>query len=553
MGAMFSLASCSDWDDHYDASQIKGTADQTTWEVLQQNPDYSDFCEILQKARVFRQHKVTPATYAEMLQGGLSYTVFAPKNGSFDKDSLLKVLDTAKGDSAVEKKFVLNHISRDIKSFNGQTQKFFLANGKTMYLEGNQVGRNGVKSVAVSNPNVVTKNGVIHFMEKEMPFAANLYEYLLDTEECSHAGAALRKYTQDKFHPEQSLSNGMKDGDIVYADSVISEYNKFFDNVGILNNEDSTYYVTVPKNDAWDKEWEAASKRFYYDPTVVKADSMQHYWTLRALLDDAIYSPSVQSSPNDSLVNWKAYSRRYPGDGHSFKNPFAEKGIMGPENNMTQCTNGKINCSDEWTLTPEKTYLRVIRAEGENFGDLNYNYDSKNPSKTGFMPTQEYSWDKTVVKDMSGNGYLNIEPYAQTGSKLEWNYIMRVRNTLAGPYDISVVLQPLNVKDPGLITYPTKFMARIYSVDKDGNEKEVYDCKSEDGKKYFLSKEEKTDTICLVKGFNFESCNYDLRNDKVRIEIYVSLSKNDQKKYTGIMNLDCVLLRPTETAIKEEN
>ncbi|MGX8696583.1 MAG: hypothetical protein ACSW8D_09375, partial [Prevotella sp.] len=71
--------SCSDWDDHYEGTQT-GT-NLTLWQQLKQNPQLSDFCQVLEQTKVFRMHKKTPVSYAEMLDGGQAFTVVAPVNG----------------------------------------------------------------------------------------------------------------------------------------------------------------------------------------------------------------------------------------------------------------------------------------------------------------------------------------------------------------------------------------------------------------------------------------------------------------------------------------
>ena len=94
------LSSCSDWDDHYE-NEAANSAELTLWDAIQQRSDLSDFAQVLEKTMVFRQHKKTPVSYADLLKGGRSFTLFAPVNGTFNKDSILSLVTTANGDSAV--------------------------------------------------------------------------------------------------------------------------------------------------------------------------------------------------------------------------------------------------------------------------------------------------------------------------------------------------------------------------------------------------------------------------------------------------------------------
>ena len=104
-----SVASCSDWDDHYDGADSE-SSNISLWQQISSNPELSDFAEVLEQTKVFRQHKKSSMSYAEILNGGQSFTVMASVNGTFNKDSLLALVQTANGDSAVEKNFVKNHL-----------------------------------------------------------------------------------------------------------------------------------------------------------------------------------------------------------------------------------------------------------------------------------------------------------------------------------------------------------------------------------------------------------------------------------------------------------
>ena len=96
------------WDDHYDATAGPGS-ELTLWQTMKQQSQLSDFCQVLEQTKVFRQHKKTATSYAQLLDGGQSFTVLAPVNGTFNKDSLLRLVQTAVGDS----------IALHIKTFQG--------------------------------------------------------------------------------------------------------------------------------------------------------------------------------------------------------------------------------------------------------------------------------------------------------------------------------------------------------------------------------------------------------------------------------------------------
>ena len=127
------LNSCAEWDDHYNPSASQeAAAQQTLWKQLQQNPQLSDFCQVLQQTKVFRHHKKTAVSYADLLDQGQTFTLVAPVNGSFNRDSLLQLVQTNQGDSIVEKTFVMNHLSRSTTSLGttSAASKLLMLNAK---------------------------------------------------------------------------------------------------------------------------------------------------------------------------------------------------------------------------------------------------------------------------------------------------------------------------------------------------------------------------------------------------------------------------------------
>ena len=228
------FTACSDWNDHYE-----GTADAaegaTLWEQLKANPQLSDFCDVLEQTKVYRMHKKTPVSYADLLSSGQSFTVMAPVNGTFNKDSLLRLVQTVAGDSAVEKSFVQNHITRSLVSSTPETTKMLMLNMKRMTMA------NGtVDNIPVTVANTKSSNGVLHVMQHALPYNYNILEMLSDNPQLENIGANIRSFNEDIFDPAASVSNGVVDGVPVYVDSVVYARNRLLENIGLLDAEDST-------------------------------------------------------------------------------------------------------------------------------------------------------------------------------------------------------------------------------------------------------------------------------------------------------------------------
>ena len=521
------LTACADWDDHYDATAGPGS-ELTLWQTMKQQSQLSDFCQVLEQTKVFRQHKMTATSYAQLLDGGQSFTVLAPVNGTFNKDSLLRLVQTAVGDSAVEQMFVLNHLSRSNVSVFGTESSlasspgFRLANTKYVAIGQNQIG-----GVAVAEANRRTHNGTLHVMQGSLPYNRNLYEVLTSQPQFSALGQFIRSYDEDDFDENASLSSGMVDGVPVYVDSVVIERNRFLEKVALLGAEDSSYVMVAPSADGWQRAYNEAKQYFIFDETVSKRDSIQQYWTHRGLMDDAVFSLNMQSSPKDSLVS-PQYDRKHP-EYHVFYKPFTE-GIMSRPVRVFNCSNGTLYETAEWPFTPEQTYFRELKAEGEETAlILDYSYGSYNK--------RIFSADS-----VSESGYLDIVPASGNSN---WSMTFKLENTLSASYDICAIVLPKSVYnplDPDL--KPCKFKATVNYVDEKGNA-QTFDC----GNTVFQTDPLRVDTIVLASGFQFPACNYGQVNTKVSVKLTCSILARESSRFAREMYLDCIYLRPSK---KEE-
>lgn len=522
------LTGCSDWDDHYDGTGTESTIGQTLWQEMLAKPELSDFRQVLQETKVFRQHKRTAVSYAELLDGVQAFTVVAPVNNSFNRDSLLQLLQTSYGDSLVEHFFVFNHLSRRIGSLTPEPKTLMMLNEKNMPFENNQIG-----GVDVVQANLPAKNGVLHVTTQPLPYHYNIYEALIQLPEFSQAGAALSHYNKDEFDANSSTYSHLFEGVPVYVDSVINEYNLMTRSIGYIEREDSNYWMVVPTNEGWQKAWDKAKEYFKYDKTVLKRDSMQHYWTTRALVDDATYNRNLQNSPNDSLISVQ-YNRLKP-EYHVFYKPFEAGGVLNGTEAM-DCSNGILYKAKEWPFTPEQSFFREIKVEGENSGLI---IEEKACS---------YIARHVVADSISEGSYLEILP--ETGSS-DWELTYRVNNTLSGDYDICAIVLPKTVvvqQNPEML--PNKFKATVYYVDSLGKSQN-YKCKVGKSSE-FSNNPEIVDTVVLAEAFHFPVCNYGQNEIKVSIKLACDISKKEQSSYTREMYLDCIYLRPRTSKSEEQ-
>lgn len=509
------FTSCSEWDDHYEGTSVDGS-NTSIWEQISSRPELSDFAEVLTKTKVFRQHKKTETSYADVLKAGQSFTVFAPVNGTFDKANILKLVETAAGDSAVERFFIMNHLTRSPKSAIDSNLR--LLNNKRIEMTSENVNGIGIKE-----GNVRCDNGILHVINSELPYNYTIYEALTHRDDLLKIGDQLLRYNKDEFNENASISSGLVDGIPVYVDSVVYETNILMNAVGQLNEEDSTFYMAVPTNEGWEKLWENTSSYFVYSETMDKRDSLQAWWTNRALLEDGIFSKTIQSSMNDSVISYY-YNRNTP-EYHVFYKPFADGGIFGNPKEKESCSNGFIYKYDEWPFTPEQTFFKKIELEGEQYWNI--------------LEYKSCSYLSRQVNEsaVSKGQFLDITP--STGNA-NWTVTYKLPNALSGTYDVCVVVLPITYVDQRAIEYkPNRFNAEINYVDIDGSVK-TFNC----NKTNFESNKTKIDTIVVAENFKFPTTNYQQTNDNFNVKLTCNIGSRDNSKYQRRFLLDCIYLRP---------
>jgi hypothetical protein len=448
----------------------------------------------------------------------------APVNGTFNKDSLLNLVKTAPGDSMVEKAFVFNHMSRMTTSLKTVPQDLRMMNGKSLKLT-----ESTVQGIPVIKGNQHAKNGVIHVMSRALPYGYNLYEALCDDHEMTPVGASLRQYEWDEFDPNASVISGYEEGVPVYEDSVVYERNRMLEAIGLINAEDSAFWMVAPTAAGWERAWNKVTKYFVYDESYQKRDSLQRYWTTRALFDDAVFNLTDQLTTTDSLVSmpYRSWRKGYVAGKpvyHVFQKPFEPGGILYGARKL-QCSNGVLYKTDEWPFDPVKTYFKELWTEGE--------------ATWLIVPPEKscrYTPIRLVADSISENAFLQIVASSGTAN---WELTFRLENVLSGDYDVCIIVLPQTVINPDARLRPCKFKADVNYVDLDGKDK-TFNCDN----KVFQTDPTKVDTVVLAEAFHFPASNYGQSTNKFNLTLKCNIGPLETSKFSREMLLDCIYLRP---------
>ena len=115
-------------------------------------------------------------------------------------------------------------------------------------------------------------------------------------------------FYRQEFSASESVDGGIVDGKTVYLDSVFRHQNDLFDSEFLdarLNNEDSTYWMVMPSNEAWSKLVDEYKDYFNYDNTVDKRDSIHYTNTRMAIMKGTAFSRTTNT---DAMLRDSALS-----------------------------------------------------------------------------------------------------------------------------------------------------------------------------------------------------------------------------------------------------
>lgn len=522
------LYACSDdtWNQHYE-SNLSQTSDKTLWDQLLEQDSLTNFREVLDSVKVMNGHKMTPIRYSELLKDQY-FTVFAPIDYSFNKDSLLALCATTAGNKIVEEQFIMSHLSRSPYSLSPYTNNMVhLLNGKYLLFKDSSFAD---VPLIVEQSNILAKNGLIHLLNGQVPYVRNIFESIVDLPEYSGMGAYLSKYQKDSLNEAASLIAGVDDmGRPVYVDSVIIENNQLLNSFGLLNSEDSSFFMVAPSKAGWDNAYITVSKYFNYG-AINGADSLRSYWTNFSLMKDLFFNKTMQLSPQDSLIS-NQYWNKTPKQ-HVFYKPFLTGGILDGAVPV-KASNGIIYKVNTWPFNLESVFFTPIVTEAETDKNIRW------VSKDSFNVYQRQYFADSV----SNNAYLEVTPKTPS---VQTDITFAVPNTLSGKYDVCVVMLPKNITER-TDKRGNKFSAFLTYNQANGTTPTTLQCKTKAGLTYFANNINRVDTVLLTTVV-LPSCNY--KQSKVtvtvRLKSIVTQKEINAKTFTNQMYIDCLYLKPRQ-------
>lgn len=557
-----SLGSCSDtWDDHYES--LSGlTYDGSLLGYLQDNPDLSDFVEVL-KASGFDKD----------LASNQVLTVIAPKNGSFDKQYYLNLIQNGRKKEVIDE-FIKNHICRYNISMGAEEQTVTMMNKKNVKL--GTISEGTIEEENVDKMNVSCSNGVVHVIDGYLPYQYNIYEFLAKDWRDNYTPAEplpaldengeavevelppyetlygyLSEMYVDSLDEPRSVSRGVdENGDQIWVDSVVISNNKILRRLdAYLYREDSTYITLLPDFDAYNRRFQGIKGLFNfnvsYNSDKAVRDSVQRYWAHYYSLCDLSYNMGQHQNihTQDSLFS-TAFSR-WSWPYNVYYNPYEAEGIMSSVYETIDCSNGQVCRVHEYPFDVYTNVFKKITLEGESRYYIYEDGENQFTNKT----STSYNTVANAADTISGSGYLHVVP-AQSSRQTELTF--QLPNTLSGQYDIYIKFLPYQVyapEDTEHTNLPIRFRCSLYERNANNGAFPAYNRATVD----FYSNPEKkernfqTDPNCIdslyIGTYKFNYC-YLNTTPGVLFKIQSNVTSGVAKQFTKEMLIDKIVLIP---------
>lgn len=541
---LFMGTSCDDSEGLKVTEEVPN-ANKTLYEVLLADAELEDFVEVINSCgehcadSLFNKSRV--------------YTLWAPVDGSFNKDSLLNEVKEGNRDEVFQR-FVMAHVSNHLRAANGtldNKNKILLLNDKVVTFMGDRESGYTFDGCPLVECNNRVKNGVLHKIASPAEYKYNIMEYLKIAENVDSVSNFIYSFNETEFSPGQSIMGPIVNGEQTYLDSVFVTNNDIlnhWDGVGFLDNEDSTYTVYVPTNAAWDEFTSKSEKFFNYsleskNPTSVKADERdslrQHYTRINAL-KYMTFSDNEQiyvDSPDSILPIWQNGGRE-----ELLKSQVEEFVIS-----EKQLSNGTFKVIDKCPFTFQELFYDTIKVEAENdamrYKTENIVEYNRSASKNQLNKDSIFAGVK-----ISGNSYF--EGISPQNAPARASY--KLPNALSAKYYLAVVTVPKNVTNADIEASELKPTRYTFTVAMEGQSGNIFKSGN------IESLPDRVDTLFIT----------DTKGEKVVLdipycELYNTYNHEDYnlylkvetggnvRKYDYTIRIDAIMLIPVEETEEE--
>ncbi len=436
LGATLLGASCED-SEGLKVTPETPYADKTLYEVVKADADLTDFMEIVDLCgaecadSLFNQSRV--------------YTLWAPENNSFNKDSIAAEIEAGNRD-VVFRTFVMAHISNHLKPANGkldEDNKILLLNEKVAVFEGNYTSGYFFGGRKLTECNIRAWNGILHKIENPSEYKYSIWEYLKLDSRIDSVANYLYSFNVVDFNPGQSILGPIKDGAQTYLDSVFTTTNVMLNpwsGVGAIDKEDSLYVVYVPTNEVWAEMVKKADKHFNYNRTAYNPvsmdslyrDSLRNHYSHFNVVKYISFSEYEQKHVNNPDSVMPAYRS---GERPEFLRAQLEQNVIFTK----ELSNGVLKIVDKSPFTQFDLWHDTIKVEVED-DIMRFYASAQNNSIKTVTKTQLKNDSIFAGCAISGSRYFESE-----SPKAAATVRVKVPKLLSASYNVAFIVVPKNI------------------------------------------------------------------------------------------------------------
>lgn len=562
--AALAITACTDvWDNHYNVDPTIGSnTTESLWDLIAADPALTEFADQLKRVG-----------YDTVLSKNRYYTVWAPMNGFLSNATNDGILEN---DSLMEIEFIQNHIANYSHLGKGSQEKnkVEMLNKKLIDFVGSNDSYTfkGIPLVTVNTP---AKNGILHRIGSNgeyATFAPNIWEYLDKNEQITNFRDYIKSFTEYTVNEKESVLGPLVDGEVSYLLKVLDEENIWWQHLGEFANEDSSYTVIIPTNDAWNEMYELTKKYYVMDartPENVR-DSLQEYYALNTICKHLSFSNTIQKDEGrDSLISNYALvlgGQRYPTAASQVVFRYEEKDLLfEDEIESVELSNGSVHIVNKLNYSPFKCWHDTITEETE-FLDIE-EIDDEDELKKATYTSVSYTHRDTIKHTSKTTSFFVARPLQRSGAiKATFN----ISGVLSAKYRIKLVVVPAICEYPGLLDiYSKEEIDSIFKPTKFKVQLTYPNAKGKAAKQQLgtyvrnSSNPAAMDTIVLNPAidesagkfstedytFTFPSCEAILSSNEVpltTIQIQANAKSSELDKYDRTLRIDCIILEPVE-------
>ena len=552
--------SCSDYSD-YNSVPSAGdlpSASKTLWENISSDPQLTKFTTLAQQCK-----------FSEALNSPRFYTVWAPVDGAISDTEYNRLM--ASDSATIVKQFMQQHMTEYNYPVSSALESMNIVSLNAKHHPFTQQSFDGIPYNTV---NIPATNGVMHKIDGVSEFYPNLYENFDNLKGCDLMKDYIQKYDEYYLDVNASVIGPLRDGKQTYLDSVMKKRNNVIRSIirADLEDEDSTFCMLVPNDQAWKNAYDAIHPLYNYIPKMDYMDLEKKTLvasSLKATDSKADKAAETDGELQDSLTCRNIVSNLVFSNWYKGNQPLFGNGSFAPADTayttsgrhltnmqevldhtiaINEMSNGMTRTIDELTFDPWETYNPVLATvvpeatmKVTKLTQHNIPLDSLAGRDSLFskVPAMLRQW--ILPKTSRFFSYVAVDSANIDGTtgKPEFNFALR--GVRSATYHIYVVTVPAQVEEPKADVKP--YYLRFYLSWTDAANKQQYtvlpngskssiemttDNGVSDASLTYLGNPSRLNVFDLGE-FTFPACYYGL-------DAYPSLMMMHTKSYTSSAN-----------------